>query len=68
MRRRSGSWDCWQASDRVRLLDWVENFTLFPEHKAGLAEVIGQNHQFLGVNHALTSRRVQHGCSRLLAC
>ena len=36
--------------DRARLLDLVENFTLFSEHKAGLVKIIGQNHQFLGVN------------------
>jgi type I restriction enzyme R subunit len=27
--------------DRVRLLDLVENFTLFSEHKAGLVKIIG---------------------------
>lgn len=37
--------------DRARLLDLVENFTLFSEHKAGLVKIIGQNHQFLGVNN-----------------
>jgi type I restriction enzyme R subunit len=36
-----------------RLLDLVENFTLFSEHKAGLVKIIGQNHQFLGVNNAI---------------
>ncbi|GEM_PF-13395 len=38
--------------DRARLLDLVENFTLFSEHKAGLVKIIGQNHQYLGVNAA----------------
>jgi len=38
-----------------RLLDLVENFTLFSEHKAGLVKILGQNHQFLGVNNALAS-------------
>jgi len=38
--------------DKVRLLDLAENFTLFSEHKAGLVKIIGQNHQFLGVNAA----------------
>jgi type I restriction enzyme R subunit len=33
----------------------VENFTLFSEHKAGLVKIIGQNHQFLGVNNAIAS-------------
>ena len=41
--------------DRLRLLDLVENFTLFSEHKAGLAKIIGQNHQVLGVNAAIAS-------------
>lgn len=41
--------------DRVRLLDLVENFTLFSEHKAGLVKILGQNHQFLGVNNAIAS-------------
>jgi type I restriction enzyme R subunit len=41
--------------DRVRLLDLVENFTLFSEHKAGLVKIIGQNHQVLGVNAAIRS-------------
>ena len=41
--------------DRVRLLDIVENFTLFSEHKAGLVKIIGQNHQYLGVNNTIAS-------------
>lgn len=41
--------------DQSRLLDLVENFTLFSEHKAGLVKIIGQNHQFLGVNNAIVS-------------
>ena len=41
--------------DKVRLLDLVENFTLFSEHKAGLVKIIGQNHQFLGVNNAVAA-------------
>ncbi|TKB83697.1 MAG: type I restriction endonuclease subunit R [Nitrospira sp.] len=48
-----------------RLLDLLENFTLFSEHKAGLVKVIGQNHQFLGVNNAiaatLAARKQGHG-------
>jgi type I restriction enzyme R subunit len=51
--------------DRARLLDLVENFTLFSEHKAGLVKVLGQNHQFLGVNNAIASmleaRQLGHG-------
>jgi type I restriction enzyme R subunit len=51
--------------DRARLLDLVENFTLFSEHKAGLVKVLCQNHQFLGVNNAIASmleaRKLGHG-------
>jgi type I restriction enzyme R subunit len=51
--------------DPARLLDLVENFTLFSEHKAGLVKVLGQNHQFLGVNNAIASmqqaRALGHG-------
>jgi type I restriction enzyme, R subunit len=41
--------------DPTRLLDLVENFTLFSEHKAGLVKVLAQNHQVLGVNNAIAS-------------
>ena len=41
--------------DKTRLLDLVENFILFSEHKAGLVKIMGQNHQFLGVNNAITA-------------
>lgn len=48
-----------------RLLDLLESFTLFSEHKAGLVKVLGQNHQFLGVNNAITAtlaaRKQGHG-------
>jgi type I restriction enzyme R subunit len=51
--------------DPTRLLDLVENFTLFSEHKAGLVKILGQNHQFLGVNNAIASmleaRTLGHG-------
>jgi len=48
-----------------RLLDMVENYTLFSEHKQGLTKIIAQNHQFLGVNNAikatLAARDEGHG-------
>ncbi|NKE73304.1 type I restriction endonuclease subunit R [Candidatus Manganitrophus noduliformans] len=48
-----------------RLLDLVENFTLFSEQKAGLVKVLAQNHQLLGVNNAiaatLAARKQGHG-------
>jgi type I restriction enzyme R subunit len=51
--------------DPVRLLDIVENFTLFSEEKSGLVKIIAQNHQVLGVNKAipamLEARAAGHG-------
>jgi type I restriction enzyme, R subunit len=51
--------------DHSRLLDLVENFAVFSEHKAGLIKIIGQNHQYLGVNNAIASmleaRKMGHG-------
>jgi type I restriction enzyme R subunit len=38
-----------------RLIDLIENFILFSEHKAGLVKVIGQNHQYLGVNNTIAA-------------
>lgn len=40
-----------------RLLDIIENFTLFSEEKGGLIKLIGKNHQYLGVNNAIESLR-----------
>lgn len=51
--------------DPTRLLDFVENFTLFSWHKSGLVKAIAQNHQYLGVNNAiratLAAREAGHG-------
>jgi type I restriction enzyme R subunit len=51
--------------DPTRLLDFVENFTLFSWHKSGLVKAIAQNHQYLGVNNAiratLAARAAGHG-------
>ncbi len=51
--------------DQTRLLDLVENFTVFSEHKTGVVKVLAQNHQFLGVNNAIasmmTARQSGHG-------
>ena len=41
-----------------RLLDLVENFTLFEEAQGGLRKIIAKNHQYLGVNNSL--RAVQN--------
>ena len=37
----------------ARLLDYIENFTLFEEGKGGLIKKTAKNHQFLGVNKAI---------------
>lgn len=47
--------------DKARLFDLVENFTLFSEHKAGTVKIIPQNHQFLGVNNAISSMQEARG-------
>lgn len=36
-----------------RLLDIVENFTLFEEVRGGLVKKVAKNHQYLGVNQAI---------------
>ncbi|MEZ4790899.1 MAG: type I restriction endonuclease subunit R [Flavobacteriales bacterium] len=41
--------------DKARLLDLVENFMLFSEHKAGTIKAMAQNHQFIGVNNAIAA-------------
>jgi type I restriction enzyme R subunit len=43
--------------EKVRLLDIVENFTLFSEEAGGLVKIIGRNHQYLGVNAAFARMR-----------
>lgn len=37
----------------ARLLDLVENFTLFAESEGGLVKLVSKNHQYLGVNNAV---------------
>ena len=39
--------------DHRRLLDIIENFTLFKEARGGLIKLIAKNHQYLGVNNAV---------------
>ena len=47
--------------DPARLLDLVENFTLFSEHKAGLVKILAHNHQVLGVNNAIAGLLAARG-------
>jgi len=52
--------------DREKLLDLVENFTLFVEVPGGTAKVIAKNHQFLGVNNAIEAlKRIRENQGRL---
>src|SRR5260370_6341711 len=41
--------------DPERLLDIVENFTLFSEAKGDTAKLVAKNHQLLGVNKAISA-------------
>jgi type I restriction enzyme R subunit len=41
------------VAEPTRLLDLVENFTLFQEVPGGLIKLTAKNHQYLGVNNAL---------------
>ncbi len=41
--------------EKRRLLDLVENFTLFSEARGELAKLVAKNHQFLGVNNAIAA-------------
>jgi type I restriction enzyme R subunit len=43
--------------EKVRLLDLLENFTLFMELQGGLVKLLGKNHQYLGVNNAIEALR-----------
>ncbi|HWQ65356.1 MAG TPA: type I restriction endonuclease subunit R [Methanospirillum sp.] len=41
--------------DRDRLLDIIENFTIYFEAKGGIIKILAKNHQFLGVNNAISA-------------
>ena len=41
--------------DKSRFLDLVENFTVFDDSKGGLIKVVAKNHQYLGVNSAVSA-------------
>jgi type I restriction enzyme R subunit len=44
--------------EKRKFLDFVENFTLFDERQGDLTKLVAKNHQFLGVNNAITA--VEH--------
>ena len=41
--------------EKRRLLDLVENFTLFDERSGDVEKLVAKNHQFLGVNNAIAA-------------
>jgi len=41
------------TNDKAKLLDLVENFTLFKEEQSRLIKLVAMNHQYLGVNNAI---------------
>jgi type I restriction enzyme R subunit len=49
----------------ARLLDIVENFTLFAEDRGGLLKLIAKNHQYLGVNNAFEEIKILRVSSQL---
>jgi type I restriction enzyme R subunit len=52
--------------DPARLLDLVENFTLFMKTKKGLVKLLAKNHQYLGVNAAIAGlQRIRENQGRL---
>ncbi len=51
--------------EKSRLLDIVENFTLFSEETAGLVKLVAKNHQYLGVNNAFEALKNRKDDGRL---
>ena len=50
----------------TRLLDIIENFTLFSEERGGLIKIVAKNHQYLGVNSAIdAAKSLQENQGRL---
>ena len=52
--------------DKARLLDLVENFTIFNEAKGEPQKLVAKNHQFLGVNNAIAAvQRIQQNQGKI---
>lgn len=52
--------------DRKLLLDIIENFTFFYTAKGELVKIVGKNHQYLGVNNAITAvKQIQENQGKL---
>ena len=46
--------------EKRKLLDFVENFTIYNEAKGELTKLVAKNHQFLGVNNAIAAAERLH--------
>lgn len=52
--------------EQGRLLDLIENFTVFSEIRGGVVKMVAKNHQYLGVNNAIEAfRRIEENKGRL---
>jgi type I restriction enzyme, R subunit len=52
--------------DKRKLLDLIENFTLYNEAKGELTKLVAKNHQFLGVNNAIAAvERIQQNRGKI---
>jgi type I restriction enzyme R subunit len=52
--------------EKGRLLDLVENFTVFDDAKGGLIKVVAKNHQYLGVNNSVAAlKKIKDNQGRL---
>ena len=52
--------------DKKLLLDIIENFTFFYTAKGELVKIVGKNHQYLGVNNAITAvKQIQQNQGKL---
>ena len=54
--------------DHRRLLDIIENFTLFMEARGGLIKLVAKNHQYLGVNKSVKALQSMEIKSRETWC
>lgn len=52
--------------DKAKLLDIIENFTIFSDAAGNLVKLVCKNHQFLGVNNAIEAvQKIQENKGRL---
>jgi type I restriction enzyme R subunit len=52
--------------EKSKLLDIVENFTMFSDAGGSLVKLVGKNHQYLGVNNAIEAvKQIQNNKGRL---